>query len=123
MHFLVYFSFPCLSSVTCQWDRLSDSQLAFGQRANSQKLPSWAAARCKMLSPSSPRVRCAKSLRSCLSYTLGEDVVFGARKSREAQQSSLAPSLGDLPAIPWKGITDVKLDSRTEEGPSCIFGY
>ena len=38
-------------------------------------------------------------------------------------RSSLAPCLGDLPAIRWKGIADVKLDSRIEEGTSCIFGY
>lgn len=45
---------------------------------------------------------------------------LGTRKSREAQWSFLAPCLGDLAAIPRKGITDVKLDSGIGDGTGCI---
>lgn len=44
----------------------------------------------------------------------------GKPKSQKAEESFPVPCLRDLPMIPWKGITDVKLDSGTGDRTICV---
>lgn len=90
MHFLVYFFLTCPSSIKCRQYSLSGSLCPFGQKTNSQKLLLWTcAARCLL----PPCLTCGfqRHCKAACNYVSEEDALFGAWKSQEAQQSSLAP--------------------------------